>query len=183
FQRVHLPRDFLKNVIDASQVLACAFKPQLGQPLLGLETCNAGGFFNNRAAIVRLGAQQLPDALLADDGVTFRPQARAHENVLNVAQPAKLAVQQVFALAGAEQPPRDDDLALLRSALKAAAADLQDYGLRAFIGRVPFLGLFLFYRLSRLLVGNNLFGLCGATAAYIVLVPVRRALVFDYHFR
>ena len=60
-------------------------------------------------------AQDLADAPLLDERVRFRPQARAHEQFLNVAQPAELAVQQVFAIAGAEQPPRDHDLARFES--------------------------------------------------------------------
>ena len=115
-QAVHLPRDLFKDVVHARQILFRAFQAQLRQPLLGLEARNAGGLFDNGSALIGLRAQQLPDAFLPDDGVALRSQARAHENVLNVAQPAELAVQQVLAFAGAEQPPRNDHFALLRLA-------------------------------------------------------------------
>ena len=48
---------------------------------------------------------------------------------MNIAQAAKLAIEQVFALAGAEQAPRDHDLAFGENLrLEFAAADLQDHG-------------------------------------------------------
>ena len=62
---------------------------------------------------VGLAAQDLPDAALLDDGVGLGPEAGAHEDVLNVAQAAELAVQQILAFAGAEQAARDRDLARL----------------------------------------------------------------------
>ena len=129
-QAVHLPRDFFKDVVHARQILLGAFQAQLGQPLLVLEARDPRRLFDDGPPVVRLGAEQLPDPLLPDDGVAFRPQARAHEDVLNVAQPAELAVQQVLALAGAEEPPRNHDLAFLRRALELAAANLQHHGLR-----------------------------------------------------
>ena len=79
---------------------------------------------------MRLGAEQLADPLLTNNRVALRPQARAHEDVLNVAQPAKLAVQQVLALPGAEQPPGNHDLAFLRRALELAASNLEHHCLR-----------------------------------------------------
>ena len=58
--------------------------------------------FNHRAAIGRTAAQNLPDASLLDERVRLRPQARAHEQFLNVAQAAELPVEKIFAVAGAE---------------------------------------------------------------------------------
>ena len=63
------------------------------------------------AAVLRLGAEDLPDAPLLDDGVALRAQAGAHENVLDIAQARRAAVDEVFALARTEQAPRDGDLA------------------------------------------------------------------------
>ena len=192
-QAVHLPRHFFKNVFHARQVLLGAFQAQLCQPLLGLEARNARGLFDNGAPVVRLRAQQLPNALLPDDRVALRPKASAHEDVLNVAQAAQLAVQQIFALAGAEQPPRDDNFALLRRAVELAAANLQHHlrpsGLR--IGRHWLGGLrllraslgLIFNGHSRLLGGDNLLGLAGSSLAQLALVPVRGRLVVNRHLR
>ena len=125
----------------------------------------------------------MSDALLADDGVALGAQASAHEDVLNVAQAAELAVQQVLALPGAEQPPGDYDFAFLWCALKAAAANLEDYGLRTFARGVRFLRLIIFNHLAGLLVGDNFLGLGCAAAAHFVLVPVGGPFVFDHHLR
>ena len=110
-QRIHLPRDFLEDVIDAGQVLLGVFEARFGQPLLGLELGDAGSFFDDGAAVGGTAAQDLPDASLLDQGVGLRPQTGAHEEFLNIAQAAELAVQQVFAFAGAEQAAGDHDLA------------------------------------------------------------------------
>ena len=72
---------------------------------------DAGGFFNDGAAIGGLAAQDLADAALLDDGVRLRAKAGAHKDVLNVAQAAELAVQQVLAFTRAEQAARDLDFA------------------------------------------------------------------------
>ena len=75
-----------------------------------------GGLFDHRPPVLRLRRQNLADAALLDDGVAFRAQAGAHKDVLDVAQPGLAAVDQVFALAGAEQAARDGDFARLRRA-------------------------------------------------------------------
>ena len=91
---------------------------------------DAGGLFDDGAAVGRLAAEDLADASLLDDGVGLGPEAGAHEDVLNVAQAAELAVEQIFAFAGAEQAARDCDFSGLEGALELAAADLE-HDLRA----------------------------------------------------
>ncbi len=161
---------------------------------LFLKRVIARRLLDDGAAVVRLGAEQLADPLLPDDGVALRPQARAHEDVLNVAQAAELAVQQVLALAGAEEPPGNHDLALLRRALELAAANLEHHRLRT-LGLVPLAGPgcgwhltgfdlpVLIEHLAGLLVGDDLLGLDGPLAARLVFVPVGRAVVLDHHLR
>ena len=78
-ERVHLPRDFFKNIVDAIQVHLRIFEPGFGEAFLRLELCDARGFFNHRAAIGRTAAQDLPDASLLDERVRLRSQAGAHE--------------------------------------------------------------------------------------------------------
>ena len=115
-ERIHLPADLFQNVEHAREILLGAFEFRFGQPLPGLEFADAGGFFDDRPAVWRLVAENLADAALLDDGVAFRAEAGADEQVLDVAQPGGLAVDQVFALARPVQPPRDRDLARLCSA-------------------------------------------------------------------
>ena len=112
-QRIHLPPHLFQNVEHARQILFRAFQLGFRQPLLGFEFADARGFFDDGAPVLRLVAENLPDAPLLDDGVAFRPQAGADEKILNIAQPRGSAVDQVFALARSEQPPRDGDFARL----------------------------------------------------------------------
>ena len=63
------------------------------------------------AAIHGLGAQQLANAALFDDGVTVRTETRAEKNVLNVTQPARLAIDQIKAFTRPVQAALNDDVA------------------------------------------------------------------------
>ena len=69
----HLLGDFFEDVVDAREVLLRGFEAEFGQTFLGFEAGDAGGFFDDAAAIQRLGAEELADALLADDGVDSPP--------------------------------------------------------------------------------------------------------------
>ena len=72
FERTHLPRDFFEDVVDTRQVLLGLFQAKLRKPLPGFETSDSGRLFDNRAPVMGLGTEQLPDALLLDNGVGFR---------------------------------------------------------------------------------------------------------------
>ena len=109
-ERVHLPRDFLQNVVDAVQVLLCAFELEFRQPLAGLELGDARGLFDDRTAIERTRAEDLPDAALLDNGVVFGAEAGSEKDILDVAEPAELAVDQVLALSRPEKLARDGEL-------------------------------------------------------------------------
>ena len=124
-QRVHLASDFVEDVVDAREVLLGVFEAGFRQTLARFELGDAGGLFDDGAAVGGLAAENLTDAALLDDGVGFRAETGAHEDVLNVAQAAELAVEQILALAGTEQAARDGDLAGLEGTLEFAAANLQ----------------------------------------------------------
>src|SRR5271156_1728183 len=197
-ERTHLPRHFLENVVNAGEILFGLLEAQFGEALLRLEARNAGSLLDDGAAIVRLGAQQLPDALLADDGVGLRAEAGAREDVLDVAQPTELTVEKVFAVAGAEKAPRNDNLALLWSLLELAAANLQHDGIsRLTVGCVFFNGggrglnryavftsaaltCLAFDHLARLRFGDDLFRLGSAVGPQFFFVPVE--IVLDDNF-
>ncbi len=191
-QAVHLPGHFFKDVVHARQVLLGAFQAQLCQPLLVLESRNSRCFFNDGAALVWLRAQQLPNAFLTDNCVALRPQAGAHKDVLNITQAAELAIQQIFAFAGAKQPPRNDHFAFSGRRVKLASPDLQQHPLRGgrLLDWICALGSlcrrctlvrFFLYHLSRLLVGDDLLGLGGALLPYFFLVPIHRSVGIDHH--
>src|SRR4051812_43504715 len=112
-QGIHLARYFFKDVVDACQIEFCVFQACLGETLLRLELRDAGSLFKNGAAIGGTAAQNLPNAALLDESVRLGAQPGAHEEFLDVAQAAELAIKQVFAVAGPEQPARDHDLAVM----------------------------------------------------------------------
>src|ERR1035438_9604607 len=109
----HLAGDLFQDVEDARQVLLGAFELGFRQTLAGLVLGDAGGLFDDPAAVLRLGAENLADAALLDDGVALGAQAGAHENVLDIAQAGGVAVDQVLALTGPEQAAGDGNLAIL----------------------------------------------------------------------
>ena len=124
FERVHLARDFLENVVDAVQICFCIFEARFGEPLLGFEARNAGGFFDDGAAISRTAAENLADASLLDERVRLGPKAGAHEEFLNAAQAAEFSVEQVFAIAAAEEAPRHGNFSgVILLLIKFAAAN------------------------------------------------------------
>ena len=112
-QRVHLAGDLFQNVVHARQILLGAFQLRLREALASLELGDAGGLFDHTPAVLRLGAEDLPDASLFDDGVALGAETRPHENILDIAQARRAAVNEVFALPGTVQPPRDGDFAAL----------------------------------------------------------------------
>ena len=107
-QGAELLFDFDDDVVYAGQIHLGRFEFCFAEALFGFEFCYAGGFFDDGAALHRLGGEDLADAALFDDGVGVRPQADAHEHFLNVAQAADAAVDQVFALAAAIEAAADN---------------------------------------------------------------------------
>src|SRR4029077_15220613 len=112
-QRTKLLFDFHDNVVDAREIDLGGFQLGFGEPFFGLEFRDAGGFFDDGAALHGFGGENQADAALLDDGVGVRPEADAHEHFLDIAEPPDAAVDQVFALAGAIEAPADDDFARL----------------------------------------------------------------------
>src|SRR5262249_29380766 len=100
-------------------------EPKLGEPLLRFELRNSRSFFDDRTTIERLARENLSDASLFDDRVRLRSQAGSHEDVLDVAQPAQLSVQQVLTFTRAEEAPGDNDLAGAELRLELASANFE----------------------------------------------------------
>ena len=188
----HLAGYFVEDVVDAGEIEAGGFETEFGEAFLGLETGDAGGFFEDSAAVERLGAEELADAFLADDGVGFAAEAGAHENVLDVAQATDLAVEKIFAVAGAEEAAGNGEFAgANRGAAELAAADLQD----DIVGICEFGGVslcrgwddlrafgFAFDDGAGLGLGDGLLGFGGVLLAEAGLVPVRGSGLVDDDF-
>ena len=108
-ERSELLFDFDENVVDARKIDLRGFELGFREALFGLVHRDAGGFFDDRAAIHGLRIQDLADAALLDDGVAIGTETDAHENFLNVAKAGDAAIDQIFALSGAIQAAADDD--------------------------------------------------------------------------
>ena len=78
-QRIHLPRDFVKNIVDSCEVQFGIFQASFREALLGFEFRNSRRLFENRAAVGGTAAENLADAALFDERVSFGSEAGAHE--------------------------------------------------------------------------------------------------------
>ena len=74
---------------------------------------DAGGLLKDLPAVGGLDGQDLIDLALSDDGVPLPAQARVHEQLVDVLEPHRAAVDVVLTLPGAVVPPGDHDLALV----------------------------------------------------------------------
>ena len=108
-QRADLPLDLADQVGHAQQVLLGGF--QFAQRLffLRLEFGDARGLLENHPPVLRLAGKDLRDVALGHDAVTGAAHARAHEQLLDVLQPARRLVDEIFAAAVAEDAAGDRD--------------------------------------------------------------------------
>ena len=97
-ERSALLLDLEDDVVDARQVLARGLELELGGAPPRLIPGDAGGFLDELTAIGRPRAEDQADLALFDDGVGLRAEPGVHEQLVHVAQPAHLTVDQVFAL-------------------------------------------------------------------------------------
>ena len=112
-ERTDVPLDLGDDVAHAQQVLLRELHLPLGLLLLRLELGDAGGLLDEHPPVFRLGRHDEPDLPLLDDRVRLRPRAGAEEEVGDVLQTDLRLVDQVLAVAGAMQPPRDGDLGVV----------------------------------------------------------------------
>ena len=113
-ERAELFFDFDDDIVHAREIEFGGLELGFGEALLGLKFGYACGFFNDGAAFHGLGGEDEADAALFDDGVGIRTEADTHEHFLNITKSADAAVDEIFALAGAVQAPRDHYFARLR---------------------------------------------------------------------
>ena len=112
-QRLELAAQLAGEVLDPGEV--GLHRVQLAQRLLlalaVLE--DARGLLDEGAAAHRVGVQDGVELALADDDVHLAADAGVGEQLLDVEQPAGVAVDLVLAAAVAEHDPRDGDLGVL----------------------------------------------------------------------
>ena len=109
-ERDDLAFDFLDDVGDADEVgfRVLEFAERLF--LLVLVFVDARGFFEDRAAIFGVGAEDLVDLALGHERVARTADARVHEQALDVAESAGRLVNEVLAVAVAVDAAGDGDL-------------------------------------------------------------------------
>ena len=114
------------------------------------------------------------------------PKPGAHEQVLNVAQAAELSVQQIFAFAGAEEPPRNGDLSGLECALELATANLEHdlrTGERRLASALASAAAFFFVALAGTDFLDIALGVVGVRRTHRRLIPVLGHVVLHIDFR
>jgi len=99
--------DLFDDVGEPQQVLLHAIQTPQGLELLGLEAADAGRLFENHPSIARRCLQQRIDLALLDHAVGLCSQAGAGNQIANVAQAGRSAIDQILALAPAIDPPGD----------------------------------------------------------------------------
>ena len=112
-QRLELAAQLDGEVLHAGEV--GLHRVELAQRLLlalaVLE--DAGRLLDEAAALLRPGRQDGVELALADDDVHLAADARVGQQLLDVEQPARLAVDRVLRAAVAEHDPRDGDLGVV----------------------------------------------------------------------
>ena len=94
-QAVALCGDLVQHVVDAREVVLGAFEPQLRLVAARVEARDAGGFFQDAAAGLRLGGDDLADLALAHEGRRAGAGGGVGEQDLNVAGAAFAAVDAI----------------------------------------------------------------------------------------
>ena len=106
----HLALDFADDVVESLKVLGgaieLAFRGVLAVPV----QADAGGFLEERAAVVRPVRQEAFDHAGFDDDARIAAESRAAQKILHIPQAHGGVVDQVFALPAAGQAPGDHDL-------------------------------------------------------------------------
>ena len=94
-QRVGLLLHLGHDVGELGEVLVGGFQFEFGFVAAGGEAANAGGFFENAATVLRLGADQLADLALADEGGRVGAGGGIREQQLHVLGAHRAAVDLV----------------------------------------------------------------------------------------
>src|SRR5262249_29826871 len=127
-ERAELPTYLIHHVADADQILTGLLELALRLVALLFVARDARRLLDEDAALVRLGREDVIELVLVHDRIGARIRAGAREEIEDVAQARRGAVQQVFTLPGAVELPTDGDLTP-RDRDRAVVAELQrDFG-------------------------------------------------------
>ena len=106
------------QVFQPLQVGGGLLEPALGAVLAVAVEADARGLLEQRAALLGAIGQEQVDHLGFDDHAGVAAQAGAAEQILDVAEPDRQVVEEVFALARPREPPGDSPLPDRRSAAR-----------------------------------------------------------------
>ena len=109
-QGLDLQLQLIDLVVDAQEVFLRAGELALRLLLAVAVARDAGRFLKDLAALVALAGNDLGDATLPDDRVPVAAEAGVHEQLVDIAQAAGLAVDIIFALSAAVIAAGDHDL-------------------------------------------------------------------------
>src|SRR3990170_4845427 len=101
-ERGHLSLELAQHVLDPHEVLPRTGHLPLGGQLAAAEARRPRRLLEEEAELLRLRADELVDASLLDDRVGAGTHARAEEELRDVLQPARRAVDEVLGLPRAE---------------------------------------------------------------------------------
>ena len=109
-ERAHLAIDFFDDVGEAEQVVADLLELELDLALAHAEARDAGRLLEDAAPVDGVAREDAVDLPLLHERVAARDESGPEEEVAHVLQADGLLVDEVFALARAEEAARDDDV-------------------------------------------------------------------------
>ncbi len=116
----------LLDVAGALDLGGDARELQLGAVAAALELAEPGCLLDQRAAVLGLRGEHGVDLPLADDRVHRAAEADVGEQLDEVGAPDRRAVDEVLALAAADEPARDRDLGVVELGAEAAVLVVED---------------------------------------------------------
>ena len=109
-QRLQLQLQFRDLIANAKQIVFCTLQLALGLLFSVAVFGDTGGFLEDFPAVTAFQRENFVNTALTDVGVALPAQARVHQQFIDVLQAGRLAIDIVFAVAGAVIPPGDHHL-------------------------------------------------------------------------
>jgi hypothetical protein len=126
-ERAHLLTDLVDQIVEARQVDRRLLEPSLRTASPVAIEPHARRLLEQLAPIVGAVGEQRVDHPALDDDARIGAEARAAHEILDVAQSARRAVQEVLAVARAREPPRDHDLVERHGERAVRVVEVQRY--------------------------------------------------------
>ena len=124
-QRGELAPDLPQQVVEAQEVAFGRLEAALGALAALAELEDAGRFLDDGPAVLGTGVEHGVELALPDDHVLLATDAGIREQLLDVEQPARCAVDLVLGITGAEERAGDRDLAELDRQQTGRVVDAQ----------------------------------------------------------